>query len=68
MNKMEKNDRLEQQLGKAMSEYQSYIKELTGLDPRGGQIGPIEIYRVARKAAQDVYEEKQSKIITDINK
>lgn len=66
MSDFSKNDAYEEKVGVAMNEYHQYIKDLTGLDARAGQIGPIEIYKVARKAAEDVLKEKEAtpKIIT----
>ena len=55
--KFEDYQKQEQKVGEEMARYQQATMELTGLDPRGGQIGPIEIYKVARKAAQDVLKE-----------
>ena len=67
MAKFNENDKYEAEVGKVMANYQQYIKELTGVDPRSGQIGPIEIYRIARKAAEDVMKESKT-IITDLSK
>ena len=64
--KFEDYQKQEQKVGEEMARYQQATMELTGLDPRGGQIGPIEIYKVARKAAQDVLKEmkeNESRII-----
>ena len=53
----------EKDMGETMAKYQQSVLEITGLDPRGGQIGPIEIYKVARKAIEDYMAEKKK---TDI--
>jgi hypothetical protein len=67
MSSFKENEKLENEVGSVMAKYQAYIKDLTGMDPRGGQIGPIEIYKIARKAAEDVLKESKT-IITDLSK
>ena len=64
MSKFKDNEKLEVEVGSVMAKYQTYIKELTGVDPRAGQIGPIEIYKIARKAAEDVLKESKTLIYT----
>ena len=55
---MKKMGDLENKVTTTMQELQKAILDLTGLDPRGGQIGPLEIYKCARKAAEDVIKEQ----------
>ena len=43
----------EKLMGESMAKYQQSVVELTGLDPRGGQLGPPEIYTAGYKAAVD---------------
>ena len=59
--KFEEYQKQEQKLGVEMAQYQQAVQELTGLDPRGGQVGAIEIYKVARKACEDFYKEMKEK-------
>jgi len=61
MSKFEEYQKQEKKVGEEMAKYQQATMELTGLDTRGGQLGPIEIYKVARKAAMDVLKEMKEK-------
>ncbi len=63
MKKLDELAKKEETVGKTMADYQQYLKELSGIDPRAGQIGPSEIYKIAYKAAMDAINDNKSKLI-----
>ena len=63
MTKLDELKKREEAAGKAIAEAHQYTLELTGVDPRG-QLGVTEIYKIARKAAEDVLHEDRKIVVT----
>jgi len=57
-------EKLEKGFSQQMADYQANAATITGVDLKPGQnIGPLEVYKIARKAAMDVAVEKTTTII-----
>ena len=63
MKKLDELAKKEETVGKTMADYQQYLMELSGIDPRGGNIGPSEIYKIAYKAAMDAIKDSKSNLV-----